>query len=243
MTYNLEDRSILFKKISIQLQNDFDSTLEVSDKYTLSLALCIYRYLSNKYSKLIEDEIEEIIDEQRKTLPEELVDKISYKNRLIDLRANKISDEYLSSVKLYKDITLDPEHTPLEDHIYDRNTSAPKYEYQPNIDSINKITKYNIAFWPISDNILQYVMLNSVVTPMSSLEDIAEMQKLLSNIRPFNYDYTPGIWDYNFSKACYTIQFILHESDETVILTGLCDLAVERYLRSRNETRSTAYNT
>lgn len=241
MTYNLNDKSLLFKKISIQLQNDFDSTLKVSDTYTLELAKCIYNYLSYKYSDVIKNKINELISAQSEYLSSELSEKIEYKGRLIDIIVETVADTYLSGVKLYKDITLNPESVPLDEHLYDRNTSAVGYEYQTDIKSINEITKYNIAFWPISDNVLQYVIDNSVITPLSSLEDIATMQKLLYNISSFNYNYDPGMWDTDFSRACYLIQLIAKESDDAVILTGLCDLCVEKYLRSHNEIRSSSY--
>lgn len=221
MIYNLGDQSILFKNISIQLQNDFDSSLIVSDIYSLDLAKCIYRYLDTVYNSLVFN---------------------SNQERLIDIRSNKVCDIYLSFVKLYKDITLNPQDTPLIDHIYDRNTSRVNYEYQTGIETINEITKYNVALWPISDEILQYVVKDSVITPLSSLEDIATMQKLLSNIKSFSYSYNAGLWDLTFSTACYTIQHIMHESDENIILSGLCDLHVEKYLRAHNDIRSTSYN-
>ena len=218
MIYNLGDKSILFKKLSIRLQNDFDSNLLVSDKYTLELSKCIYNYLLYTY------------------------DNASYLSDLIVSDAQKISDVYLSKVKLYKDITINPDETAINNHIYDRNTSVPGYEYQTNIDSIDKITKYNIAFWPIDDNLLQYITVNTVITPNSSFEDIASMQKLLSNIQSTIYDYTPGIWDYKFSEYCYNIQSNMKSTNKDIILTGLCDLYVEKYLRSHNEIRNNSYH-
>lgn len=232
MIYNLEDKSILFKKISIQLQNDFDATLTVSDKYNLNLAKCIYNYLVNKYDRYTID-------------PNNYDNPLIYRDREIYIQPQNISDYYLSQVKLYKDITIIPEgiEIPLEDHIYDRNISAPGYEYQTNIQSINDITKYNIAFWPISDNVLQYIIDDTVINPRSSLEDIAGMQKLLFNIPSFSYNnYNTGFWDLDFQKNCYIIQYLSHEANEDIVLTGLCDLSVEKYLRAHNEIRSSSYS-
>lgn len=284
MIYNLGDHSLLFKTISIQLQNDFDATLTVSDEYTLELAKCIYRYLNEVYGSILaisnnEDKSfdtydlldlirikqilsgqsinvnkdydlndDDVIDTTDSTmLREYLLGKLKdtdinpSNGKLIHIHAEQVARAFLDSAKLYHDITLDPDTTDLNEHIYDRLTDRQGYQYQTNIQSIDLITKYNIALWPISDNIIQYVIKDSVITPLSSLEDIAEMQKLLSNINSFNYDYNPGNWDYEFSKACYTIQTILRESNQELVCTGLCDLYVEKYLRSQNEIRSTGY--
>ncbi len=286
MIYNLGDHSLLFKTISIQLQNDFDATLTVSDEYTLELAKCVYRYLNEMYGSIliisnsdadsfavynfsdlvrmkrflsgqsvagIKDNDydlndDNIIDTADTTLLNKyLLGKIDENDlnptgkKLIHVHAEQIARAYLDNAKLYRDITIDPDKTSLDEHIYDRLTDRQGYEYQTNIESIDLITKYNIALWPISDNIIQYVIKDSVITPLSSLEDIAEMQKLLSNINSFNYDYNPGNWDYEFSKACYTIQTILRESNQELVCTGLCDLYVEKYLRSQNEIRSTGH--
>lgn len=286
MIYNLGDHSLLFKTISIQLQNDFDATLTVSDEYTLELAKCIYRYLNEMYGSIliisnnetdsfatynildlvnmkrflsgqsisgIKDKDYDLNDDNiidtsdASLLNKYILGKIDEDvlnptgEKLIHVHAEQIARAYLDNAKLYHDITLDPSHTPLDQHIYDRLTDRQGYQYQTNIKSINDITKYNIALWPISDNIIQYVIKDSVITPLSPLEDIAEMQKLLSNINSFKYDYNPGNWDYEFSKACYTIQTILRESNQELVCTGLCDLYVEKYLRSQNEIRSTGY--
>lgn len=288
MIYNLGDHSLLFKTISIQLQNDFDATLTVSDEYTLELAKCIYRYLNEMYGSILaisNNETEsfatyDLLDlvRMKRILSGQSITSIDNKDydlndddifdtsdvtmlrkyllgvidgddlnpnpigeKLIHVHAEQISRAYLDNAKLYRDITLDPSNTPLTEHIYDRLTDRQGYEYRANVESIDLITKYNIALWPISDNIIQYVIKDSVITPLSSLEDIAEMQKLLSNINSFNYDYNPGNWDYEFSKACYTIQTILRESNQELVCTGLCDLYVEKYLRSQNEIRSTGY--
>ena len=230
MIYSLGDKSLLFKKISIQLQNDFDATLRISDKYDLTLAKCIYRYLHEMYINLYSDS-DNICED-----------------------AEDIAKAYLSYARLYKDITLvqpGVELPPLNKRIYNRNIIVDS-----EVSSINEITKYNIAKWPIADNIIQYIIADSVITPQSSLEDIAAMQKLLSNIPAINYDYRPGLWDLEFSEICYQIQKRMRDGNVkdfttssavgdidnlNIICTGFCDVYVERYLRSKNEVRSTSY--
>lgn len=282
MIYNLGDHSLLFKRLSIQLQNNFDSTLTVSDEYNLDLAKCIYRYLYETYHNILkigssdidttEYDIRDLVrikkilsgmsdssqsknydfNNDGEVTSEELTQLKLYllgatelpsiqseSNRLVHVHAEDISRAYLDYARLYKDITLVPKDSldvDLDKRIYDRNKINNDL-----VESINDITRFNIALWPISDNIIQYVFSDTVITPLSSLEDIAEMQKLLSNIYSFNYEYVPGTWDYNFSKACYTIQIMSKESNPEIICTGLCDLYVERYLRSQNEIRSTSY--
>jgi hypothetical protein len=48
-TYNIGDKSLIFKRVSMFLQETYMSSLEVSDEYTLDLAKCIYEYLRDFY--------------------------------------------------------------------------------------------------------------------------------------------------------------------------------------------------
>jgi hypothetical protein len=48
-TYDIGSKSLIFKRISMFLQETYMSTLEVSDEYTLDLAKCIYEYLRDFY--------------------------------------------------------------------------------------------------------------------------------------------------------------------------------------------------
>lgn len=50
MTYDIGSKSLIFKKVSMFLQDTYLNTLEVSDEYTLDLAKCIYEYLRDFYS-------------------------------------------------------------------------------------------------------------------------------------------------------------------------------------------------
>ena len=47
--YDIGSKSLIFKRISMFLQETYMSTLEVSDEYTLDLAKCIYEYLRDFY--------------------------------------------------------------------------------------------------------------------------------------------------------------------------------------------------
>lgn len=48
-TYDIGARSLIFKRISMFLQETYMPTLEISDEYTLTLAKCIYEYLRDFY--------------------------------------------------------------------------------------------------------------------------------------------------------------------------------------------------
>lgn len=51
--YDIGDRSLLFKKLSMFLKENYKPTLEVSDEYTLDLAKSIYGYLQEYYPKRV----------------------------------------------------------------------------------------------------------------------------------------------------------------------------------------------
>lgn len=48
-TYDIGDKSLVFKRISMFLQETYMSSLKISDEYTLELAKCIYEYLRDFY--------------------------------------------------------------------------------------------------------------------------------------------------------------------------------------------------
>lgn len=216
--YNLSDKSILFSKLSVQLKNDFDSSLTVSNEYTLDLAKCIYNYLNNMFN------------------PVNFIDENS--NRLIANNAKSVADEFIKYANLYEDITVNGDETPIENHIYDRLSGYTTTVTYLN-NSIDDINKFNIAYWPIYDSIIQYVNSDTVINPNSSLEDIALIQKLLSNTTDYNYE--PGVWDLTLSEHFYSIQNELKSKEPHIICSGLCDIYVEKYLRSKNEIRSSSY--
>lgn len=59
MTYNLNDKSLMFKYIAINLKNSYMSTFSVIDTYNLSFAKCIYNFLRTAFPKTL-DEAEDI---------------------------------------------------------------------------------------------------------------------------------------------------------------------------------------
>ncbi len=216
--YNLSDKSILFSKISMQLKNDFNSSLTVSNEYTLDLAKCIYNYLNDMFN------------------PNNFIDEND--SRLIVNDATSVAGEFIKYANLYTDITVNKLDTPIENHIYDRLSGYTETISNLN-NSVNDINKFNIASWPIYDSIIQYVNLDTVINPGSSLEDIALIQKMLSNVT--DYKYEPGIWDLDLSKHIYAIQMELKSKDPHIVCSGMCDIYVEKYLRSKNEIRSSSY--
>ena len=107
-------------------------------------------------------------------------------------------------------------------------------------DGLNQVNKYNIKSWPINETILQYVCPETVITESSNMDDIAQMQLLAETV-----NYIPGdnigLFDSEFEILCRTIQSDLQTVDNRVIVTGYCDIFVERYLRSRNNVRAEVY--
>lgn len=59
MTYNLNDRSLMFKYIAINLKNSYLSTFSVTEVYNLNFAKCIYNFLRTAFPKTL-DEAEDV---------------------------------------------------------------------------------------------------------------------------------------------------------------------------------------
>lgn len=107
-------------------------------------------------------------------------------------------------------------------------------------DGLSWVNQYNIQSWPINESILQFLNPETVISETSDMDTIAQMQILASMV-----GYEPGsnigLFDESFTETCQKIQEELAETDSRVLVTGYCDIFVERYLRSKNDVKVEVY--
>lgn len=107
-------------------------------------------------------------------------------------------------------------------------------------DGLSWVNQYNIYSWPINETILQFLDPETVITENSNMDSIAQMQILAEKLY-YNPGQNLGLFDDAFSSLCTAIQEELTATDSRVIVTGYCDIFVERYLRSKNDVRTEVY--
>lgn len=107
-------------------------------------------------------------------------------------------------------------------------------------DGLSWVNQYNIYSWPINETLLQFLTPDLVITEASEMDDIAQMQLLAKAV-----NYIPGenlgLFDSEFEQLCRAIQEELKQTNSRIIVTGYCDIFVERYLRSKNDIRTEVY--
>ena len=87
MKFSIGDKSLIFKYISKNLKNIYDSTLVVSNEYTLELAKCIYNYLRDNFPQ------QDIIIGDKLALSENICDYYLCGNPLVDNLVQFEADE------------------------------------------------------------------------------------------------------------------------------------------------------
>lgn len=202
MIYALNSKSLLFKYISYNLNNFYDSSLEISDTYSLDLARCIYSFLSDSFPQQYKYNSDG-------SVLEEMED---------------ISQYYLNKSKIYNKIIYSENETL-------QNNQLPVYDYDNPVtpEDISDINKYNIYTWDIDDYIIQYLQPGVVINDVNTVDEIAQAQISLEvlNYKPENI----GTLDDNFSSLCYDIQVKLKQNNPSIISTGYYDIYVESYAR------------
>lgn len=202
MTYTLNNKSLLFKYISYNLNNLYDSNLTVSDVYSLDLAKCIYSFLSDYFP------------------PQPLNDPKDSG----DTETVNISKYYLQKAKILNKVEQ-------ADLSIIQNQQLPVYDYDHPVtpEDISDINKYNIYTWNIDDSILQYLQPGVVISELNTVDEIAQAQISLDSLG-YSADCI-GTLDSNFYNFCYDIQTKLKRSNPNVIQTGYYDIYVESYAR------------
>ena len=107
-------------------------------------------------------------------------------------------------------------------------------------DGLSWVNQYNIYSWPINETILQFLNPETVITETSNMDDIAQMQ-LLAESAGYIIGQNLGLFDEEFKNFCIKTQENLLNTDSRVIVTGYCDIFVERYIRSKNPVRTEVY--
>ena len=195
MTYTLNSKSLLFKYISYNLNNLYDSNLTVSDVYSLDLAKCIYSFLSDYFP------------------PQPLNDPKDSG----DTETVNISKYYLQKAKILNKVEQ-------ADLSIIQNQQLPVYDYDHPVtpEDISDINKYNIYTWNIDDSILQYLQPGVVISELNTVDEIAQAQISLDSLG-YSADCI-GTLDSNFYNFCYDIQTKLKRSNPNVIQTGYYDI-------------------
>lgn len=215
MTFDIGDSSLIFKGVSLFLKENYMPNLEISEVFSLSLAKTIYKYLEEYFPK---------ISDRFENIPENLRTGIE-----------SISEVFFNKCEVFEEDRSTAESFTLKPYnrLYDRNKRIKPVD----IDSINE---YNIASWEINEQIMQFLDEDTVITENSSMEEIAQMQKMARAL-----DYidkgTVGIIDADFVSICLSIQLQQREIDKRIVPHGYCDIYVEKYLRSINEVRMNTY--
>lgn len=209
MIYNISDTSVNFTYISLYLKNFYQSSLAISNTYSLELAKCIYQYLNDIFpSKSITNHANTIIN------------------------TDSIAEYYLfgksinTGCKIFPVANNEDTNNLPQFTIYDRTE-----QIKPS--SVNDINGYNISSWPIDETVMQYLFPDTVISENSDIDQIAQAQLLAKPM-----EYAPaklGAFDNEFYLILYGIQRFLQNTDPKVIATGYYDIFAEAYLRKLNE--------
>lgn len=108
------------------------------------------------------------------------------------------------------------------------------------LDGLSWVNQYNIYSWPINETVLQFLSPEIVITEDSNMDTIAQMQILAENAG-YTVGQNLGLFDEDFKNFCIKTQEELLNTDSRVVVTGYCDIFVERYIRSKNSVRTEVY--
>lgn len=217
MTYNIGDKSIIFKYISINLKNAYLSTIEVSNEFTLDLAKHIYNYLKFNYPKL------------------ELGDNINTEDLAeYFLRGHTTEDFVDENAGAWVYVKPDS-------YDEDENTSLIIYDTSQETipESINDINKYNISSWKINDSIIQFLQPGVIIDTYSNMDEIAQAQTLLipTGYVPSELGNIDLSKDKAFYDTCYLIQKSKQVENNLIVASGYFDIYVESFARGLSEVR------
>lgn len=223
-TFNIGDKNIIFKYVSIYLKETYKSDFKVTDEYSIELGKCIYMFLRDLYPQL------SILATNSDSSVEE------------EILADDISNIYLNSAKIYQNIEElnSTEKLTLQDKL-NLNSHPSTAIYNTNVtaipESIDLINKYNIDSWPIDDTILQFLYPETIISELSDIDEIAEIQILCSKAVGYEPENLGRI-DNNFKLLCYNVQKNnLLPANINTKCTGYFDIYVESFMRSLNEVR------
>ena len=235
--YDIGDKSLLFKYISLNLKEVYKSDIEVSEEYTIDLAFNIYNFLKLYYPQLhITDGVNSI----------DATDLAEY--YIMGHKPSVNDPTNINGVKLYPIYEtyskLNEKTNTVEDFIIYDTTITNKLDsrlVEPT--SIMDLNELNIMSWPLRDNIIQFLQPGVIISSESTLDEIAQAQQQLSlagyNIPKINNTdiLQYGEIDEDFKLYCYNIQNKVKMQDMYAISSGYFDIYVESFTRSIDEVR------